>query len=202
MSLAFLQSVVFGAVLAGTPILYATLAEIVGERAGIVNLGLEGIMLMGAVDPSLFRNLTLPRPERAVLGVAYEGDNWTGDRSLYRPFRVEVASHRFFAGANLSNADLIGDHGRNGAASGWKMDTSQQLPGKAPGLPPANIQVLARGTNTGPDNTYSADMTYYDTPAGGFVFAAGSLTVGGSLVVDPHLQRIVRNVLDECLAAP
>ena len=82
------------------------------------------------------------------------------------------------------------------------MDTSEELPGHAPGQAPANIQVLARGTNTGPDNTFSAHMTYYDTPAGGFVFAAGSLTFGGSLAEDPQLQAIVRNVLDECLAAP
>jgi simple sugar transport system permease protein len=38
-----------GAILAGTPLLYATLAEVVEERGGIVNLGLEGVMLMGAV---------------------------------------------------------------------------------------------------------------------------------------------------------
>lgn len=37
-----------GAVLSGTSLLYATLGETFGERAGIVNLGLEGIMLMGA----------------------------------------------------------------------------------------------------------------------------------------------------------
>ena len=30
-------------------LLYATLGEVIGERAGIVNLGLEGVMLMGAV---------------------------------------------------------------------------------------------------------------------------------------------------------
>jgi ABC-type uncharacterized transport system permease subunit len=36
--------------LALTPsVLYATFGEIVGERAGIVNLGLEGVMLIGAV---------------------------------------------------------------------------------------------------------------------------------------------------------
>ncbi|MDR3255284.1 MAG: ABC transporter permease [Synergistaceae bacterium] len=37
------------AVRSGTPILYATLGEIVTEKAGIMNIGLEGIMLMGAL---------------------------------------------------------------------------------------------------------------------------------------------------------
>ncbi len=46
---ALLRSLLSGAVLSGTPLLYATLAELVSERAGIVNLGLEGVMLMGAV---------------------------------------------------------------------------------------------------------------------------------------------------------
>jgi simple sugar transport system permease protein len=36
------------AVRSGTPILYATLGEILTEKAGILNLGLEGLMLMGA----------------------------------------------------------------------------------------------------------------------------------------------------------
>jgi general nucleoside transport system permease protein len=35
-------------VAAGTSLLYATLGEIVGERAGVINLGLEGVMLVGA----------------------------------------------------------------------------------------------------------------------------------------------------------
>jgi N,N-dimethylformamidase len=149
----------------------------------------------------LFRDLPVPRPERAVLGVAYEGDNWTGDTSYYRPLRVDDKTHRFFAGTGLENGDLIGHDGLNGAASGWEMDTSEELPGKSPGQPPPNIQVLARGTNTGPDNNYGAQMTYYDTPAGGWVFAAGSLTFGGSLVQDPRLQAMVRNAIDEALGA-
>ena len=45
----FARSLVTGAVVSGTPLLYATLAEVIGERAGIVNLGLEGVMLIGAV---------------------------------------------------------------------------------------------------------------------------------------------------------
>lgn len=37
------------AIVAGTPILFATLGEIITERAGNLNLGVEGMMLMGAV---------------------------------------------------------------------------------------------------------------------------------------------------------
>lgn len=44
-----LASLVSGAILSGTPLLYATLSEILGEKAGIINLGLEGVMLIGAV---------------------------------------------------------------------------------------------------------------------------------------------------------
>jgi len=37
-----------GAILSGTSLLYATLGETLAERSGIVNLGLEGILLTGA----------------------------------------------------------------------------------------------------------------------------------------------------------
>ena len=40
--------VLAGAILSGTSLLYATLGETIVERAGIVNLGLEGILLIGA----------------------------------------------------------------------------------------------------------------------------------------------------------
>lgn len=37
-----------GALLYATPLLFATLGELIGQRSGLVNLGVEGIMLMGA----------------------------------------------------------------------------------------------------------------------------------------------------------
>lgn len=37
------------AIVAGTPLLYAILGELIAERAGQLNLGVEGMMLMGAV---------------------------------------------------------------------------------------------------------------------------------------------------------
>lgn len=43
-------SILAAAVTAGTPILYAALGELLTERAGILNLGVEGVMLVGAVS--------------------------------------------------------------------------------------------------------------------------------------------------------
>jgi ABC-type uncharacterized transport system permease subunit len=42
-------SILAAAVTAGTPLLYAALGEIITERAGVLNLGVEGMMLAGAV---------------------------------------------------------------------------------------------------------------------------------------------------------
>ena len=44
----FLTAILAAAVRSGTPILYATLGEVISERAGVMNLGLEGVMLVGA----------------------------------------------------------------------------------------------------------------------------------------------------------
>src|SRR5256885_8006240 len=43
-----LQGLAAGAIRSGTSVLYASLGEVIVERAGIVNLGLEGCMLTGA----------------------------------------------------------------------------------------------------------------------------------------------------------
>ncbi len=49
MQVAFVVSILVVTIEAGTSLLYATLGEIITERSGILNLGLEGMMLMGAV---------------------------------------------------------------------------------------------------------------------------------------------------------
>jgi simple sugar transport system permease protein len=48
MTAALAIGVLATSIVSGTSLLYATLGEMVGERAGVVNLGLEGIMLIGA----------------------------------------------------------------------------------------------------------------------------------------------------------
>jgi simple sugar transport system permease protein len=50
MNSALIVGVIASSIMSGTSLFYATLGEIVGERAGIVNLGLEGIMLIGAAS--------------------------------------------------------------------------------------------------------------------------------------------------------
>jgi simple sugar transport system permease protein len=48
MSVPFLQGVASGAIITGATVFYGALGEVVVERAGMVNLGLEGTMVTGA----------------------------------------------------------------------------------------------------------------------------------------------------------
>ena len=109
----------------------------------------------------------------------------------------------------------------NSAASGWEVDTSSgpgsrgtppdcatgavRVPSSARGLPSGH-QVLARASNW-PESGQGtgAEMVYYEHPGGGFVFSVGSITFGGSLVVDEHetapnrrtMHLVVKGALDE-----
>ena len=49
MELALLVNLLAAGIRSGTAILFATIGEIFAERAGVLNLGVEGMMLMGAV---------------------------------------------------------------------------------------------------------------------------------------------------------
>ena len=50
MELAFLVTLLAAGIRSGTAILFATIGEIFAERSGVLNLGIEGMMLMGAVS--------------------------------------------------------------------------------------------------------------------------------------------------------
>jgi simple sugar transport system permease protein len=77
MSAAFPIALMSSAILSGTSLLYATLGELVGERAGIVNLGLEGLMLIGAstgfAAAAVTANPYLGVAAAALAGVAANG---------------------------------------------------------------------------------------------------------------------------------
>ena len=54
LNLAFITSVLTAAIGAGAALLYAALGESLAERSGIINLGVEGMMLMGALGGFAF----------------------------------------------------------------------------------------------------------------------------------------------------
>jgi len=49
----FVMVVLVSAIFYGTPLLFAALGEVLAERSGVLNLGVEGMMLMGAVVGSV-----------------------------------------------------------------------------------------------------------------------------------------------------
>lgn len=59
-------SVAVSAIAYGTPLVLAGLGELLAERSGVLNLGVEGMMLMGAVT-AFFASQVLPGPGWAVL---------------------------------------------------------------------------------------------------------------------------------------
>jgi Uncharacterized ABC-type transport system, permease component len=54
----FMAAVISGAILAGMPILFAALGETISEQAGVLNIGLEGMMLFGAYAGFVVANWT------------------------------------------------------------------------------------------------------------------------------------------------
>lgn len=125
----------------------------------------------------------LGRPSDPLLGVRSD------PRGIhtFAAFRVLDSSHWLFKGTGLADGDVIGAAGLNkGGGSGWETD-------KLGPLAPAGTHLLARGLNPGKGG---ADIVYLETPAGGAVLSAGSITFPGSLVVDRNLQMLVKHFLD------
>ena len=48
LDLNYLQAIILSVIVASTPLLLAASGELVAERAGVLNLGVEGMMIMGA----------------------------------------------------------------------------------------------------------------------------------------------------------
>ncbi|MEK5444568.1 N,N-dimethylformamidase beta subunit family domain-containing protein [Fredinandcohnia sp. FSL W7-1320] len=128
-------------------------------------------------------------PESALLGVGYRHTGF----SVPAPYKVIDSNHWIFKNTDVQNGDLIGQVGLNttrqstGGASGWETDQVDQFT-------PSNYNLLAQGTNT---VGKGADMIYYDHPGGGGVFSVGSITFGGSLIIDPTLSTMVNNVINK-----
>ena len=119
----------------------------------------------------------LGRPEAALIGVQYKAS----DRGTHQAPMVVTdagAASWAFAGTGLQSGQPFGRYG-------IEVDSTTASS-------PAGTVVLAEIPNAlGAGLT--AQMTYYETPAGARVFAAGVLNFGGELLLWPQTTQIVEN---------
>jgi hypothetical protein len=125
------------------------------------------------------------RPESSLVGVQYCGSDH-GERQ--GPFTVVGADRApwAFAGTGLENGSRFGRYG---------IEIDQRTPAS----PPQTILLAQIRDLMGPGR--SAEMTYYETPAGSRVFAAGALNFAAS-IADPVVERLLENVWARLSEAP
>ncbi|MEW5978992.1 MAG: N,N-dimethylformamidase beta subunit family domain-containing protein [Acidobacteriota bacterium] len=111
------------------------------------------------------------------------------------PYRVLDGKHWIFGRTGLANGDLFGLKSLNmrcpGGASGHETD-------KISIHSPAHVQLVAKGIN--PDEG-GAEMIFFDTPSGGAIFSAGSISYASAAIVDEQVSRITANVLNRFLGS-
>ena len=120
---------------------------------------------------------TLGRPESAVVGVQYVGSDHGGRQAGYTVTGTVIAPWAF-DGTGLVDGDVFGRYG---------IEIDARTPAS-----PRGIQLLAHIPDLlGARRT--AEMTYYETPAGAKVFAAGAINFAASLG-DTAVDRLLTNV--------
>ncbi len=72
MDIAFFITILATAIRAGAPVIYAAVGEIFAERSGILNLGVEGMMLVGAVSGFIVA-VNTGNPWAGVLAAMFAG---------------------------------------------------------------------------------------------------------------------------------
>ena len=106
MSTPFAAAVLSSSILSGTSLLYATLGELVGERAGIVNLGLEGLMLIGAAVGFAATSLA----GDPYIGVAAAGLVCLAANLIFGFIVIERRANQLAAGLTLIYPGITGHH--------------------------------------------------------------------------------------------
>jgi hypothetical protein len=120
----------------------------------------------------------LRRPEAALVGVQYRAS----DRGTHQhPFVVTEAGAASwaFAGTGLAAGSTFGLYG-------IEIDATTSV------TPPGTTVLAEIPDALGPGLT--AQMSYYETPAGARVFAAGVLNFGGEMLLWPESAQLVENV--------
>jgi simple sugar transport system permease protein len=100
-----------GTLVAATPLIYAALGELVAERSGVLNLGVEGMMLIGAVTAYGMALAGCPAP-LAALAAAAAG---TLASLLFAVLALSLATNQYAAGLALTiiGSGLSGFIGHN-----------------------------------------------------------------------------------------
>ena len=113
----------------------------------------------------LWRNLG--RPEAQLIGVQYRANDRGGHAAPYVVQNAPAAPW-LFNGLGVENGSALGT-----ARYGIEFDMI------APESPPGTTVLATVSPGLG-DGTILGEMSYYETPAGAKVFAAGTLSFGGS----------------------
>jgi len=106
-----LVPILYGTLVAATPLIYAALGELLVERSGVLNLGVEGMMLIGAVTAFGLRLAGHPAP-LAALAAACAG----AVASFFFAFlALTLATNQYAAGLALTilGSGLSGFIGHN-----------------------------------------------------------------------------------------
>jgi hypothetical protein len=116
----------------------------------------------------------LGRPEAGLVGVQFAAGDYGGRQG---PYVVRGGSTWAFASTGLADGDTFGRYG-------YEIDARSEAS-------PPGTQVLASIPNL--MGGHSAEMTYYETPGGAKVFAAGALNFAAS-IGDAAIAQLVENV--------
>jgi hypothetical protein len=122
----------------------------------------------------------LGRPEAALIGVEY--------------YHNDMGEHRGPWVVRPSAKKLPWLIGGTGLQVGMEFSSGGIEADDVTAASPKNVRVIAAIPNLYGDGR-NADMTYYDTPAGAKVFAAGAFTIAGS-VWQGHVRQLMTNLWD------
>ena len=120
----------------------------------------------------------LGRPESSLIGAQYRGNDDGQHRGAWI-VRDAAAAPWLFAGTDLKNGSSFGSGG---------IEIDKTGPDS-----PSGVKVLAEIPNLF-GHGFTAQMTYYETPAGAKVFAAGAFTLAGSVLHNRKVTKLMGNL--------
>jgi len=94
-----LVPILAGTLAAGTPLIFAGMGELVAERTGVINLGVEGMMLIGAVAGFAFCASTGLGPAAGLLAGAIAG---AGAALIFAILALSLAANQAACGLALT----------------------------------------------------------------------------------------------------